>query len=235
MPRAMTFAVLGCLVAGVAAGTALAQQRPNRPEVWDLKLGTRAEAMPGDFADHACGTNGGPPSAPLTGWTDFSRCRPEPSGLREVYFRYDDELEYWAKANNFTTEIEKFSGTKVYNFPVILSALFNDQGTLAGLRIVSDPRDPSRRREEAYTLRNFLMARFDRDGWDCGDLPPEDGETPVIRTFVKQVCRKVIAGLGTATIRTNFFRKKGQSQFDPRTQRETTDQFESTVRFELTR
>jgi hypothetical protein len=235
MPPAMTFALLGCLGAAAVAGTAMAQQRPHRSEVWDLKLGTPAEAMPEDFGDHACGTNGGPPSVPLNGWTDFRRCRPEPGGLREVYFRYDDELEYWAKANNFTTEIEKFSGTKVYNFPVILSALFDDQGTLAGLRIVSDPRDPSRRREEASTLRSFLMARFDRDGWDCSDLAPEDGETPVLRTFVKQVCRKAIADAGTAVMRTNFFRKKGQSQFDPRSQRETADQFESMARFELTR
>ena len=66
--------------------------------------------------------------------------------MREVYFRYDDELEYWAKANDFATEIKKFSGTKVYDFPVVLSARFDERGTLAGIRIVSDPRDTSRDR-----------------------------------------------------------------------------------------
>ena len=161
------------------------------------------------------------PSAPLGGWRDFRRCRPEPDGLREVYFRYDDELEYWAKANNFTTEIEQYSGTKVYGFPVVLSALFDAGGMLVGLRIVSDPRDTSRRREEAYALRNFLTARFGRDGWDCTDLPPAEGETPVGRTFIKQDCRKAIDGVGVATCRRAIFRKKGQSQFDPHTDRET--------------
>ena len=34
---------------------------------------------------------------------------------------------------------------------------------------------------------------------------------------------------------TRHLRKAGQSQFDPRTGRETTGQFESTVRFELVR
>src|SRR5689334_18432340 len=97
-----------------------AQQRPNRLEIWDLKLGMSVADIPDEFTDYACGNNGGPPSTALAGWKDFKRCRPEPGGLREVYFRYDDELEYWAKANQFATEIRKFSGTKVFDFPVVL-------------------------------------------------------------------------------------------------------------------
>jgi hypothetical protein len=218
----------GSLVAG-------AQERPTRAEVWDLKLGLAADALPDGFAEHACGSNGGPPGAPVSGWRDFRRCRAEPSGLHEVYFRYDDELEYWAKANNFTTEIEQFSGTKVYGFPVVLSALFDARGMLMGLRIVSDPRDTSKRREDAHALRNFITARFGRDGWACTDQPLTEGETPVLRTFIKQDCTKTLDGVGNATLLTRFFRKKGQSQYDPRTDRETEGQFESTVRFELMR
>jgi hypothetical protein len=169
------------------------------------------------------------------GWNDFRRCRPDPQGLREVYFRYDDELEYWAKANNFATEIEKYSGTKVYDFPVVLSARFDDAGLLAGIRIISDPRDTSRDRDEAYLLRNFLTARFGRDGWDCVDLPAAEGETPIGRTFVKQHCRKTIEGSAVADLEAHYFRKKGQNQYDPQSGRMTEGQFESLVRFELTR
>jgi hypothetical protein len=122
----------------------------------------------------------------------------------------------------------------VYNFPVVLSALFDERGILASLRIISDPRDSSQRREDAYTLRNFLTARFGRDGWDCAELSPEDGEEPVARTFIKQHCRKAASGIGRLGLRTHYFRKKGQSQFDPRTGRETEGQFESLVRFEIT-
>jgi hypothetical protein len=75
--------------------------RPTRHEVWDIPLGAKIADIADDYIDYACGTNGGPPSTALTGFKDFRRCRPEASGLREVYFRYDDELEYWAKANNF--------------------------------------------------------------------------------------------------------------------------------------
>jgi len=232
MTHTALLAAVGSL-ASLVLGEAAAQQRPGRTEVWDLQLGMVVDKLPDGFSDYACGTNGGPPSRQLGGWKDFRRCRPEASGLREVYFRYDDELEYWAKANNFTTEIERFSGTRVYGFPVVLSALFDERGVLAGLRIVSDPRDGARRREDAHSLRNFLTARFGRDGWDCTDHPLEDGEAPVARTFIKQDCRKAIPGVGTATLRTSYFRKKGQSEFDPQTGRETKDQFESMVRFEL--
>jgi hypothetical protein len=213
---------------------AAAQERPSRVEVWDLKLGTPIDALSEDFADFACGTNGGPPSITLSGWRDFRRCRPEQNGLREVYFRYDDELEYWAKANDFTTEIKKFSGTKVYDFPVVLSARFDERGVLAGIRIVSDPRDTSRDREEAYLLRNFITARYLREGWGCVELAPEDGETPVFRTFIKQRCRKLVDGNALAELHTNYFRKKGQAEIDVRSGRQTEGQFESLVRFELT-
>jgi hypothetical protein len=229
--RPLIFAIA---LAGIAAaGAASAQQQPTRVEIWDLKLGSAAAAMADDFTDYACGTNGGPPSLAISGFADFRRCRPDADGLREVYFRYDDELEYWAKANNFATEIKKFSGTKIFDFPVVLSARFDDKGLLAGIRIVSDPRDTSREREESYLLRNFLTARYGRDGWDCVDLPPEDGETPVFRTFIKQRCKKGVDN-AIADLQTNYFRKKGQVEFDPRSGRQTEGQFESIVRFELT-
>jgi hypothetical protein len=225
------------VIASVTSAAAAAQgagQPPHRAEIWDLKLGTPAAALPSGFGEYACGTNGGPPSRPLSGWSDFRSCRPETSGLREVYLRYDDELEYWAKANDLPTEIERYSGTKVYDFPVVLSALFDEAGTLAGLRIVSDPRDTTRSRDEAYTLRNFLTARFGRDGWNCTDLPPAEGEGPVGRTFIKQDCNKTLAGPSLAVMQTRYFRKKGQHQFDPQSSKETKGQFESTVHFELT-
>jgi len=104
-----TLVVLACASAAVSTAASAAPSalggRPTRLEVWDLQLGTQIETLPDEFIDYACGTNGGAPSVPLTGWRDAGRCRPEPSGLREVYFRYDDELEFWAKANNLLTQM----------------------------------------------------------------------------------------------------------------------------------
>jgi hypothetical protein len=231
MHRILAASIATLLLAGASVG---AQERPPRLEVWDLRLGTPAEQLPDEFVDLACGTHGGPPSTPLNGWSDFRRCRAEPSGLREVYFRYDDELEYWAKANSLADQMEQYSGTKTYGFPVVVSALIDAQGMLAGIRIVSDPRDTSQNRDEAYLLRNFLTARFGRDNWQCQDLALEDGETPVDGVFVKQRCRKQIDG-NTALLATRYLRKPGQNRLDPHTGRETAGQFESTASFELVR
>jgi hypothetical protein len=226
-----------CLFVLACAATAVSApgDRPRRLEIWDLQLGTPVEQLPDEFVDYACGTNGGPPAMPLAGWRDARRCRPESSGLREVYFRYDDELEYWAKANNLVMQMEQYSGTKTYGFPITVSALIDDGGTLRGIRLVSDPRGDGQNRDEAYLLRNFLTARFGREGWRCENLPPAEGETPVGGIFVKERCHKDIDATTTASLTTRHLRKAGQSQFDPRTGRETTGQFESTVRFELIR
>src|SRR5215467_16086394 len=113
---------------------------PARTEIWDLKLGTPVAQLPDGFVDYACGTNGGPPSLPIMGFRDFRRCRAEASGLREVYFRYDDELEYWAKANNLLPQMEQYAGTRTYGFPITVSALIDEQATLRGIRVVAIPR-----------------------------------------------------------------------------------------------
>ncbi len=221
------------LILGAATAAASAQERPPRLEIWDLKLGTPAGQLPDEFVDLACGTNGGPPSAPLNAWSDFRRCRAEPSGLREVYFRYDDELEYWAKANDLQDQMEQYSGTKTYGFPIVASGLIDAQGVLRGIRMVSDPRDTSQNRDEAYLLRNFLTARLGRDGWQCQDLPLAEGETPVDGVSVKQDCHKQVDPKTSASLSTRYLRKAGESRFDPHSGRETTGQFDSTVHFEL--
>jgi hypothetical protein len=211
------------------------EERPVRHEIWDIKLGQSIAELPDDYVDFACGTNGGPPSTPLSGWKDFRRCRPEPNSLREVYFRYDDEIEYWAKANNLEAQMEQYIGTKTYGFPIVASALLGEDGKVHGIRVVSDPRDPTGDRDDAYLLRNFLNARFGRDGWNCQDMPPQDGESPVYGIFINQTCDKVMADGSRGVLVTHYLRKPGQSQYDPHSGRETTNQFESNVRFEVTR
>ena len=217
----------------VAGARSAPGERPTRLEIWDLAIGTAADALPDSFVDYACGTGGGPPSTPLRHWREVGRCRPEPSGLREVYFRYDDELEYWAKANNLPLQIAQYSGTKTYGFPVVVSGLFDATGILRGVRVVSDPRGDSQNRDEAYLLRNFLTARLGRDGWVCEKLPAEGGETPFDGIFVKERCRKEIDARTSATLAVRHLRKAGQSAIDPHSGRETSGQFESSVRFEL--
>ena len=212
-----------------------ADEPPRRLEIWNLQLGTRVDQLPDEFVDYACGTNGGPPSTRArAAGSDFRRCRPEASGLREVYFRYDDELEYWAKANNLPPRWSNIPAPRPTGFPIIVSVLIDPDGIVRGIRIVSDPRD-GEDRDEAYLLRNFLNARFGREGWECEDVPPGKGETPVAGIFIKQRCRKQIDEKTTAFLSTRHLRKPGQTRLDPQSGKETRGQFESAVRFELIR
>src|SRR5882762_3047202 len=109
-----------------ALAPATAQQM-RRATIWDLKLGEpiAAQPSPDEFRGFACGSSGGAPRQPLTGWRDFARCRAEPDGLHEVYFEYDDELEYIARARDADREITRWAGTTEVAFPVVVSALFD--------------------------------------------------------------------------------------------------------------
>ena len=112
-------------------------------------------------------TDGGPPSTPLANFTDFKKCRPDANGLHEVYFEYDDELEYWARALDLRAEIKMYAGTTAYEFPVVASVLFDDAGLARGERLVTDPRQQlSRDRNEFWTMADFIRHRFGDDGWE---------------------------------------------------------------------
>jgi len=222
-------------LAVISAGVTRAEEPPVRSDVWTLKLGTSAAALARDaFVDYACGSNGGPPQQALAGWSDYDKCRPEPNGLREVYFRYDDELEYWAKAHRARTLVAQYAGTKVLDFPVILSGLFDAGGMLAGLRIVTDPQANPQDRKQAYTLTNFFKARYGGDGWDCSDTPPAPGETSVGTLYINRRCTKLVKGDMRAVLETKFLRKPGQAEFSG-SGKLTVGEFESSTRLELLR
>ena len=221
-----------CLVIATAV-MAVAQNQPDPGEVHGLKLGLNANTMTtDDWGELACGSNGGPPRQTLDTWAEFKKCRPEPSGLREVAARFDDEDEYVAKANDNPLYASQFTGTKVAGHPVILSALFDDGGILRGIRFMSDPRGTPIERRMAHLLSVAIMNHYGTDGWTCTDLPAADGETPVGGVFIRQDCSKT-TGERAIKIETRFLRKPGQNGIDPATNEYTEGQFESSTRFEL--
>ena len=130
------------LLGVVCWSSATAAEELRRATVWDLKLGMPVSAQPASdqFRGFACGSNGGPPRRQLSGWDDFRRCDAEANGLREVYFEYDDEYEYIARARDLPREVSRWAGTTEAGFPVVVSALFDDGGVLKGIRVVTDSR-----------------------------------------------------------------------------------------------
>ena len=51
--------------------------------------------------------------------------------------------------------------------------------------------------------------------------------------FIKQRCQKTFDDGRKANMLARHLRKSGQARFDPRTGKQTSNQFESSVRFEL--
>ena len=239
--RATTFLL------GLICCTAAAAQELRRATVWDLKLGRPLGAQPpsDQFRGFACGANGGPPRQPLSGWDDFMRCPIEPNGLREVYFEYDDEYEYIARARDLPGEVARWAGTTEMGFPVIVSALFDDRGVLRMVRIVTDPRPEHRndlieanikKRGEAYLFGAVMAARHGIEAArDCTALPAAEGESAVGSLFVKQSCARTDPAQGIViALRMNYFRKPGQSGVNPQLSTQLTEgQFESSARLEI--
>lgn len=236
-------AKLACLACTAVLATAIPAQA--RMKVWDLTLGSSLEQMPAlqEFKGYACGSNGGPPLKVLKGWEDFSQCAPEASGLHEVYFEYDDEDEYIARAHE-DIRLGRDIGTVDKSFPVIASALFDDAGTLEGIRLVTDPRfeqQPDnewaslRPREEHYLLGAYLAGQFNiTAAADCVTVPLAKGESAVAGRVVKRDCQRTDSETGVRyVLQQRYFRKAGQGDHDPHTGALTTGQYESTARAEV--
>ena len=117
---------------------------------------------------------------------------------------------------------------------MVVSGLFDASGTLAGLRVVTDPEAGPQDRKQAYTLTNFFKARYGSDGWDCTDTPPAAGESPVGTLYINRRCTKLVKGDMRAVLETRFLRKPGQAEFSG-SGKLTVGQFESSTRLELLR
>jgi hypothetical protein len=214
-------------------GTGGAQQ-PS-PKVWDIKLGTPIAALPlDDFVDPACGTNGGPPSRVLKSFADFALCPlDKTTGLHEVWFRYDDEMEYIARARRSEIMIRQYQANALAGQPIITSLLIDDASLVQGYRIVNDPRAGGSTRIDAYGLADLFKGMAPA-ALMCTDLPAAEGERPIEDWFIKQNCEAKAGGVVTR-IESRYYYKPGQYAVDPNDSRLTENQFESSARLEVYR
>jgi uncharacterized protein YjbI with pentapeptide repeats len=222
------------LCAGLTLTPALAQ--PQAPlsglTVWDLRIGAHARELPRNaFVDFACGTRFGPPSILIADWREYARCPREPdTGYHEVYFRYDDEPEYISLAKYSDSEIIDPS-TTAYDNPVIVTALFDADGFMVGIRMVTDPRADLTYRERGSSLAARLITRYGEANFSCQDLPPGAGESPYQGVFIKERCEGRSAdGTLNLSVRSHHFRKLGQTAVN--VEGPTEGLFESITYFE---
>jgi hypothetical protein len=237
-----TAVALGAMLLSPAG--AVAQSAAERLTVQDLHPGTALGDMPNllAFRDYACGSNGGPPLQKLTGWSDYKLCRPDENGLYEVYFEYDNEAEYILRALNDPRAV-RYVGTTEQGFPIVASALFDEGGTLRGIRMITDPRadytaddffdlTDLRTRADFYLLGPFVGGQVGiNPATDCVMRPLGKDESEVGNTYVKLDCERVNDNL-RYILKTRLFRKPGQFARDPATGQFTQGQYESSTTFE---
>ena len=212
-----------------------AQAQTLPPKIWDIALGIPISALPlKDFVDPACGTNGGPPARVLKGFDEFAACPVEPStGLHEVWFRYDDEMEYVARARRSGVLIRQYQANSLAGQPIVTSFLIDDAGRVQGFRIVNDPRADAATRIDAFNIAD-LFKGIAGMGVPCTDLPPAEGERPVNDIFVKEICEQK-TGDQVVRVESRRYYKPGQYAVDPNENRTTENQFESSARLEVYR
>jgi hypothetical protein len=216
----LTKTILSVIIATTLSGAPSALATENNPypfkgDIRELRVGMTVSELPTvGYYQHACGSKGAPPMAPLDGWGAFAECTPDERGLYEVYIEFDDEAQLLADLfrEEFDEELwlERYAGTKIAGFPVILSVLFSADGVVKGLRASSDSRARLDQRRAAYMLSNRVLLRYDPNNWDCTDLPLEGGETPVGETFIKGHCETVYRADRRMIVDFHFLRKAGQ-------------------------
>jgi hypothetical protein len=109
----------------------------------DLRIGEKVADLPATgYVDFSCVTDASPKPSDWSGWHD---CPAGPDGLRELHFGYDPATSR--------------EGTIVAGHPVVLTALIDNEGTVAGLRVETDPKARLYLRKKAFLFGPQVKAR----------------------------------------------------------------------------
>jgi hypothetical protein len=161
----------------------------------DIRVGIAVNDLPSTgYADFSCAADAGPK---ISGWSDWRNCPAGADELRAIRFGFDPATSR--------------DGTVVAGHPAVLTALIDNAGTLAGLKIDTDPKARLFLRKKAFLLGAQVKARYGADGWACTQGRPEAGEQPVGGVYLKERCAKTIEGRALV-IERSLFRKAGEDE-----------------------
>jgi hypothetical protein len=181
----------------VAVGSAVAGENDLR----DLRVGMSVRDIPAsEYVDLVCAASH---DQRLGGWAEFLRCPADAAGLHAVSFHFNESLNPLAQLN------DKYEGTRVAGHPVVLTLLVDAGGTVDRLRIDTDPQARLFLRKKAHLLALVVKSRYGDAGWQCRDIAPAAGETPVGGVFVDEHCEKATEGRRLVLDRA-LYRRPGQ-------------------------
>ena len=188
-----TFVFMLSLLITAAMTTPAAAQDPAGNDLRELRLGMPATDLPeAGYANFACANDS---RKTLTTWLDWRNCPADASGFYAIKFGYDPATDP--------------DGTIVAGHPAVLTLLFDDAGTVSGLRIETDPKARLYIRKKAFLFGIQAKSRYGLDGWSCTEAQPDAGEQPVGGVFVRERCSKTVQNRSIVVER-SLFRKPEQ-------------------------
>ena len=185
---AMLAAVAVCL----AIRPAFAQVEPNY-DLRDITVGMPVGKIPDSgYVNLMCSAD---TTRKLPTWSAWRECPAGADALHAIRFDFDPETSR--------------EGTLVAGHPVILTALIDGSGTVAGLMIDTDPKARLYVRKKAFLLGVQVKARYGAEGWTCTQQQPEGNERPVGGIYLKENCRKIVEGR-ILVVERDLFRRSDQ-------------------------
>jgi hypothetical protein len=178
-----------------------AQQQYVGDDVRDIKIGGKVAALPAEgYVDFSCPADANAkPSADNkpASWSAWHDCPAGSDGLHALRFGFDPATSR--------------DGTIVAGHPVVLTALIDNDGIVAGLKIDTDPKTRLYLRKKAFLFGPQVKARYGSDGWACTEADLAAGEESVGGVHVKEKCNKTTQGRAI-TIERSLYRKTGQDE-----------------------
>jgi hypothetical protein len=161
----------------------------------DIKIGGKVAELPvNGYVDFSCPAD---TSARPAGWSAWRDCPAGSDGLHALHFGFDPATSR--------------DGTIVAGHPVVLTALIDNDGIVAGLEIDTDPKTRLYLRKKAFLFGPQVKARYGSDGWTCTQADLAAGEESVGGVHVKEKCTKTTQGRAL-TIERSLYRKAGQDE-----------------------
>lgn len=157
----------------------------NRNDVRTVRVGMSIKELSGPRYDNLQCASGG--ERALSGWEDFTLCRPEPDGTYRVNFSFSEDSNVLAPLDG------KYRGTKVGGHPVVLTLTIAQPGQVIGLDMKTDPHARLLQRKKAFLFGQQAMNYYGSDGWSCQRSQPAADEMPIGETFIKEHCEKELA------------------------------------------
>jgi len=172
-----------------------AAQNYSGTDLRDLKIGGKVADLPAaGYVDFSCAADANAKPAAWSAWHD---CPAGADGLHALRFGFDPATSK--------------DGTIVAGHPVVLTALIDKDGIVAGLEIDTDPKTRLYLRKKAFLFGPQVKARYGSDGWACTQADLAADEEPVGGVHVKEKCTKTTDGRAI-TIQRNLLRKAGQDE-----------------------